>query len=91
MAASRARSVGHVDHAVLVRLAGRQRQARRAGLLGEEPRTGPSRERVDEQVQLVDQAVGEHRSDQHAASADVEVAVDLVLQAGGSRRGRTAR
>lgn len=32
-------------------------------------------------MQPVDQAVREHRSDQPAAAADVEVAVDLVLQA----------
>ena len=32
-------------------------------------------------MQLVDQAVGEHRSHQRAAAADVEVAVNLVLQA----------
>jgi hypothetical protein len=31
-------------------------------------------------MQLVDQAVSEHRSDQRAAAADKEVAVDLVLQ-----------
>ena len=46
----------------------------------EEPRTGPSGERVDEQMQFVDQAVREHRLDQRSAAGDVEVA-DLVVQA----------
>ena len=61
---------------------GRERRAcAGAASVGEQPRTGPAGERVDEQVQPVDQAVGEHRPHQRAAAADVEVAVDLVLQA----------
>src|SRR6266542_944608 len=80
-AASRLRSVGQVDHTVLVRRTGRKRQVAGRGFLREEPWTGPAGERVDEQMQLVYQAVREHRSDQRAAAADVEVAVDLLLQA----------
>src|SRR5215217_9443820 len=79
--ASRLRSVGQVDHTVLVRFTGRKRQVDGRGFLWEEPWTGPAGERVDKQMQLVDQAVREHRSDQRPAAADVEVAVDLVLQA----------
>jgi hypothetical protein len=75
------RSVGQVDHTVLVRLTGHKRQVAGWGFLWQEARTGPAGERVDEQMQLIDQAVGEHRSDQRAAAGDVEVAVDLVLQA----------
>src|SRR3712207_9392080 len=48
--------------------------------VGEEARAGPAGERVDAQVQLVDQAVGEHRVDQRDAAADVDVAGDLVLE-----------
>ena len=31
-------------------------------------------------MQLVDQAIGEHRADQRAAAAHVEIAVDVLLQ-----------
>src|SRR4051794_38647594 len=41
---SRLRSVGQVDHTVLVRLAGRERQLAGRGSLGEQPRTGPEGE-----------------------------------------------
>jgi hypothetical protein len=37
-------------------------------------------QREYEQVQLVDQAVGEHRLNEAAAAADVDVAVDFVLE-----------
>src|ERR687897_3919896 len=74
-AASRLRSVGQVDHTVLVRPTGGKRQLAGRGFLGEEPWTGPAGERVGEQMQLVDQAVREHRSDQRAAAADLEGAV----------------
>src|SRR4029450_9656633 len=74
------RSVGQVDHTVLVRLTGRKRQVARRSFLWEEPGTGPAGERVYVQMQLVDQTVREHRSDQRAAPTRVEGAVDLVLQ-----------
>jgi hypothetical protein len=38
-----------------------------------QPRTRPAGEQVDEQTQLDDQAVGEHRSDQRSAAAGGEV------------------
>ncbi len=38
-------------------------------------------QRIYEQVQIVDQAVGEHRPDQGAAAADVDVAIDPLLEA----------
>lgn len=50
---SRLRSVGQVNHTVLVRLAGRRRQVAWRGILGKSRGTGPAGERVDEQMQLV--------------------------------------
>ena len=66
--ALRLRSVGQVDHTILVRLTRGERQLAGRGFLGEEPRAGPAGKRVDEEMQLVDQAIGEHRSHQRAAA-----------------------
>src|SRR4051794_8237332 len=69
------RSVAHVEDAVLVRLGRRERELAWLRAVLEEPRTRAASQRVDEEVQAVDQAVGQHRSDQRAAAADVDVAV----------------
>src|SRR5438034_1556030 len=74
------RTVGEVDDAVVVRLTGGERQLAGRGVLGKEPRAGTARQRIDEEMQLVDEAVCEHRPHERAAAADVEVAVELGLQ-----------
>ena len=71
---------------LVVHLRARERELERRVALGEQPLAGAERERIDEQVELVDQAVGEHRSHQPGAAADVEVAVELLLQAPDRRR-----
>jgi len=48
--------------------------------VGEQALPCAARDRVDEQVQFVDQAVREHGPDQRAAPADVDVAVHPVLE-----------
>ena len=68
-----------MDCAVVVRLAGGEREAQRPGFLPEEPSAGPAREREDEEVQFVDEAVGEHGPDERPAAADVEVAPTSAL------------
>src|SRR3954453_8619157 len=67
--------------AVLVHLRAREPELERRVAFREESLAGAERERIDEQVELVDQAVGEHRAHQAGAAADVEVAVELLLQA----------
>src|ERR1044072_6162167 len=69
-----------MDDAVLVDLRARQPELEWRVGLGEEALPGGEAERVDERVELVDQAVGEHRAHQAGAAADVEVAVELLLQ-----------
>src|SRR5215831_3637446 len=68
--ASCVRAVVEVDHAVLVHLTAREREL--AGRSGrrEKPRALATCERKHENVQLVDQAVGEHRADQRVAATD---------------------
>src|SRR5919197_2857791 len=74
-------SVVEVEHAVVVGLAGGERELPGCGVVSEQPRqAGPAGERVDAQMELVDEAVGEHRVDERDAPAHVEVS-DLVLQA----------
>src|SRR5215211_8201079 len=80
-AASRQRPVGEVDDAVVVGLAGTKRQLPGLRVLRKEAWAGPARQRVDEKMQLVDEAVRQHRPHQRAAAADIEVAVELLLQA----------
>ena len=61
VAASGARPVVQVDDAVVVRLAGGERTASPAPRpSGKRRGPEPARERIHEQVQLVDEAVGEH-------------------------------
>jgi hypothetical protein len=65
----RAAGGSSVDDSVLVRLGALERQLG-GRVLREHPRTRPERERVDEQVQLVDAPVSEHRPNQRDAAAD---------------------
>src|SRR5689334_11536506 len=53
----RRRAVGHVHHAVVVRVRHMERQLRRATAVGEQALAGAERNGVDEQMQLVDEAV----------------------------------
>src|SRR5689334_20482415 len=73
--------IPNVDDAVVVALAGCQREAQWRRAVGEETRPRPAGERVDEQVQLVDQAVGEQAPNERRAAADVDVTVGLTLEA----------
>ncbi len=64
----------------VVRLAGGERQVQRLRVVEEEPSSGAAREREHEEVQLVDEPIGEHCAHEHRAAADVEVAVDRSLE-----------
>src|SRR5205823_826888 len=77
---SRLRPVTQVNDAVRVGVTGRERQLARRIALGEQPRAAAQREREHEQMQLVDETVREQRAHERAAAADVEIAVDLVLE-----------
>jgi hypothetical protein len=62
-ASSCLRSVVEVEHAVVVRLAVSEREFAGCGVVGEQARPVPPGQRVDEEMELVDQAVREHGSD----------------------------
>src|SRR6516165_3496262 len=72
--------VGEVQDSVAIGLRSGERELGGRGGVGEQPLTTAMCQWVDEQVQVVDQAVGQHRPDQGPAAADVDVAVDLVLE-----------
>src|SRR5437764_8649323 len=72
-------AVAEVDDAVVVPLT-RGEGEPLVRVVGEEPRSATTRQRVHEQVELVDQLVGEHGPHELGAAADVEVAVDVALE-----------
>src|SRR5215468_12068219 len=72
--------VGEVQDSVAVGLRSGERELGGRGGVSEQPLTLAMCQRVDEQVQVVDQAVGEQCPDQGPAAADVDGAVDLVLE-----------
>jgi hypothetical protein len=72
--------VVEVDDAVVVEGAGGEGAFARCGVFGERARPACAGERVDEEMQLVDEAVGEQSVDERATAADVEVTVDVALQ-----------
>ena len=61
----------------LVRLCPGECELRSGAAVDEQPLTGTERQGKDEQMQLVDEPVGEHGSNEGAAAADVDVAVDV--------------
>ena len=69
-----------MDDSVVQALGAQQRHGGLRAALGEQPRALADGDRVDEQVQLVDQAVGDQGADQGGAAADVDAAVDAVLE-----------
>src|SRR5205823_2348315 len=69
-----------VDSAVRVWLRCVEGQLQGFGILEEKPCAGAQREREDEEVQFVDEAVGKHGSHEHRAAADEDVALDVFLQ-----------
>jgi hypothetical protein len=75
------RPVREVHDAVVVCLAFGQGERRRGGVRWEQPKARPAGEGVDEQVELVDETVGQERADEGAAAAGVQVGVGLVLEA----------
>lgn len=77
--------IAHVKRAVGVGLTGGQRPLP-ARLLAEQPRPRPQHHRVHEQVQLVDQAVGDHGSYQRATATDIEPAGRVILEPADHRR-----
>src|SRR5262247_220 len=74
------RAVGEVQDPVAVGLRPGEGELDFWAAVAEQPLTGTVCQRVDKKVQLVDQAVGEHRPDQGAAAADVDIAVQPVLE-----------
>src|SRR6266496_6336859 len=72
--------VGEMQDSVAVGLRSGERELGCRAGVSEQPLTAAMCQRIDEQVQIVDQAVGEQCPDQGPAAADVNVAVDLVLE-----------
>src|SRR5438093_7801390 len=69
-----------MQDSALVRLCPGECELRGGAAVGEQRLTCTQRQGKDEQMQLVDEPVGEHRSYEGAAAADVEVAVEALLQ-----------
>ena len=80
-----------VEHPVRVLPRPLQLERPRRRPVGEQPRPLASGEGEDEQVQAVDEPVGQHRAHQGAAAGHEHVAVRLVAQRGRWRPGRTGR
>jgi hypothetical protein len=55
-----------------------ERELSRGARISEQPLTAATRQRVDEQVQIVYQAAGQQRPDQGPAAADVDVASAIL-------------
>src|SRR5215831_17846358 len=72
--------IGEIEDSVAVGLRSGERELSRGARISEQPLTAAMRQRVDEQMQIVHQTVGQQRPDQGPAAADVDVAVDLVLE-----------
>src|SRR5215467_11365718 len=72
--------VGEVQDSVAVGLRSGERELGGRAGVSEQPLAAATCQRVDEQVQIVDEAVGEQRLDQSPAATDVDGAVDLVLE-----------
>src|SRR5215471_513876 len=72
--------VGEIHDSAVVGLRPGECELGYRAAVGEQPSAGAVCQRKYEQVQLVDQPVGEHRLNEAAAAADVDPAVDLVLE-----------
>ena len=70
-----------MDSAVVEGFATCEFKPGRTRTVGEESLAASERQGEQEQVQLVDQVVGEHRPHQGAAAAHVDTAVDACLEA----------
>jgi hypothetical protein len=77
---ARGEYVGEIHDSAVVGLRAGECELGYRAAVREQPPSGAVCQREYEQMQLVDQAVGEHRLNQAAAAADVDVAVDFVLE-----------